>query len=153
MSDKVTTLLVLKKIISKFRDDRDWGKFHDPKNLAEAISIEAAELQELFLWRDSKDVVKKIKKVLINKIVNMIKPWEKINEDVIKVGFRSLAKRIFKLPDGREEEFADIMIFAINFANAVKIDVSKVVKEKIDKNNKKYPVEKAKGRADKYNKL
>ena len=122
MSDKVTTLLVLKKIISKFRDDRDWGKFHDPKNLAEAISIEAAELQELFLWRDSKDVVKKIK-----------------SDSVFR-------KEV-------EEEFADIMIFAINFANAVKIDVSKVVKEKIDKNNKKYPVEKAKGRADKYNKL
>ena len=40
---------VIKSII-KFRDDRDWIQYHDPKNLAEAISIEAAELQELFLW-------------------------------------------------------------------------------------------------------
>ena len=40
---------VIKSII-KFRDERDWIQYHDPKNLAEAISIEAAELQELFLW-------------------------------------------------------------------------------------------------------
>jgi len=36
--------------IRKFRDDRDWKKFHDPKNLAVSISIEAAELLELFQW-------------------------------------------------------------------------------------------------------
>jgi hypothetical protein len=35
----------------KFRDDRDWKQFHDSKNLATAISIEAAELNELFLWK------------------------------------------------------------------------------------------------------
>jgi dCTP diphosphatase len=35
----------------EFRDRRDWAQFHDPKNLAEAISIEAAELLELFLWK------------------------------------------------------------------------------------------------------
>jgi len=34
-----------------FRDRRDWAQFHDPKDLAEAISIEAAELLELFLWK------------------------------------------------------------------------------------------------------
>lgn len=36
----------------KFRDDRDWEQFHDSKNLALAISIEASELNELFLWKD-----------------------------------------------------------------------------------------------------
>ncbi|MCX6304404.1 MAG: nucleotide pyrophosphohydrolase [Bacteroidetes bacterium] len=35
----------------KFRDDRDWAQFHDSKNLATALSIEAAELNELFLWK------------------------------------------------------------------------------------------------------
>lgn len=35
----------------EFRDRRDWAQFHDPKDLAEAISIEAAELLELFLWK------------------------------------------------------------------------------------------------------
>jgi NTP pyrophosphatase (non-canonical NTP hydrolase) len=37
----------------KFRDDRDWKQFHDSKNLATAISIEAGELNELFLWKDT----------------------------------------------------------------------------------------------------
>jgi len=41
---------LLKKLVS-FRDRRDWAQFHDPKDLAEAISIEAAELLELFLWK------------------------------------------------------------------------------------------------------
>ncbi|WP_046746281.1 nucleotide pyrophosphohydrolase [Kordia zhangzhouensis] len=35
----------------KFRDERDWEQFHDSKNLASAIVIEAAELNELFLWK------------------------------------------------------------------------------------------------------
>ena len=36
--------------IRKFRDDRDWKQFHDPKSLAASICIEAAELLELFQW-------------------------------------------------------------------------------------------------------
>lgn len=122
MNDKNTTLHDLKKLLSKFRDDRNWAKFHDPKNLAEAIAVEAAELQELFLWQDVKAVVKKIKS---------------------NPAYR---KEI-------EEELADVMIFAINFANAVKIDIAKAVKEKADKNNKKYPAGKVKGKNIKYNKL
>lgn len=39
----------------KFRDDRDWKQFHDSKNLATAISIEAAELNELYLWKTIKE--------------------------------------------------------------------------------------------------
>ncbi|MFT6244498.1 MAG: NTP pyrophosphatase (non-canonical NTP hydrolase), partial [Crocinitomicaceae bacterium] len=35
----------------QFRDERDWKQFHDSKNLATAISIEAAELNELYLWK------------------------------------------------------------------------------------------------------
>jgi NTP pyrophosphatase (non-canonical NTP hydrolase) len=41
----------LVKRILKFRDDRDWSQYHDPKNLSQAIGIEAAELQEIFLWK------------------------------------------------------------------------------------------------------
>jgi NTP pyrophosphatase (non-canonical NTP hydrolase) len=41
----------LLQILEKFRDDRDWAQFHDSKNLALALSIEAAELNELFLWK------------------------------------------------------------------------------------------------------
>jgi NTP pyrophosphatase (non-canonical NTP hydrolase) len=41
---------IQKKIIS-FRNERDWAQVHDPKNLAEALSIEAGELLENFLWK------------------------------------------------------------------------------------------------------
>jgi len=41
---------ITEKIIA-FRDDRDWAQYHDPKNLSQALSIEAAELQEIFLWK------------------------------------------------------------------------------------------------------
>ncbi|MEI6037098.1 MAG: MazG-like family protein [Planctomycetota bacterium] len=39
-----------------FRDARDWAQFHTPKNLAAAIAIEAAELQERFLWKTDAEV-------------------------------------------------------------------------------------------------
>ena len=41
----------LLKKLEDFRDEREWGQFHDPKNLALALSIETAELNELFLWK------------------------------------------------------------------------------------------------------
>ena len=42
----------------KFREDRGWGKHHTPDNLAQALNIEAAELQELFLWGKEPDTEK-----------------------------------------------------------------------------------------------
>jgi dCTP diphosphatase len=48
----------MQKVINqlrKFRDERDWKQFHDPKNLATSISIEAAELLELFQWTHGVD--------------------------------------------------------------------------------------------------
>jgi len=47
-------LLKLTKEIVRFRDDRDWRQFHNSKDLALAISIEASELNELFLWKDAR---------------------------------------------------------------------------------------------------
>jgi len=45
---------IIDKLI-KFRDERDWEQFHESKNLALAISIESAELNELFLWQTNKE--------------------------------------------------------------------------------------------------
>ena len=42
--------------VRRFRDARDWAQFHTPKNLAAAIAIEAAELQERFLWKTDKEI-------------------------------------------------------------------------------------------------
>lgn len=122
MNDKYTTVQELKNLLADFRDARDWKQFHDPKNLAEAISIEAAELQELFLWKDKNDVIQKVE-----------------NDPVFR-------ERV-------GEELADVINFCLNFANATGLDIAEVVKNKVAKSDKKYPVEKAKGTSAKYSEL
>lgn len=42
----------LRELVLRFRDERDWAQFHTPKDLALGLQIEAAELAELFLWKD-----------------------------------------------------------------------------------------------------
>lgn len=58
-SEEITKALV------KFRDERDWEQFHNPKDLALALSIESAELLELFLWKKAEDAnTEKVKEEL-----------------------------------------------------------------------------------------
>jgi len=121
-SDSTTTIAQLKDTLLRFRDERDWKQFHDPKNLAEAVSIEAAELLELFLWKTSQQVA------------------ELLSSDD---QFRHAV----------ENELSDVMCFLLNFANATNIDVSQAVISKIAQNRAKYPVNKAKGNATKYDRL
>jgi NTP pyrophosphatase (non-canonical NTP hydrolase) len=104
------------KALIKFRDERDWEQFHDSKNLAAAISIEAAELNELFLWKN-------------------IKESEKVDKEKIK------------------EELADVLAFALLLANKHGFNVKRIVLDKIKRNAEKYPVNKAKGTAKKYDEL
>jgi NTP pyrophosphatase (non-canonical NTP hydrolase) len=99
-----------------FRDQRDWQQFHDTKNLAVALSIEAAELNELFLWKDVKDS-------------------EQVDKEKIK------------------EELADVFAYALLLAEKQGLDVKNIVLDKIAKNEDKYPIEKSKGSAKKYNEL
>ncbi len=54
--DAETTLDELKKLVARFRDERDWRQFHNPKDLAISISIEANELLELFQWKSEAEV-------------------------------------------------------------------------------------------------
>ena len=103
-------------MLEQFRDERDWGQFHDSKNLALALSIEAAELNELFLWKKEDEA-----------------------EQVDRAKLR--------------EELADVFAYAIMLAGRHGLEVSDIVKEKIAKNAAKYPVEKSKGSAAKYDAL
>jgi len=50
------TLAEIVAAVARFRDARDWAQFHTPKNLAAATAIEAAELQERFLWKTDAEV-------------------------------------------------------------------------------------------------
>jgi len=102
--------------LRKFRDARHWEQFHNSKDLALAISIEAAELNELFLWKTTEES-------------------EKVDKNKIR------------------EELADILAFSLLLAGKHGFDVKEMVLEKIRKNDEKYPIDKAKGTAKKYNEL
>ena len=55
----------IKRAICKFTEDRDWDQFHNGKDLALALSIEASELNEAFLWKKADDVkIEKVKEEL-----------------------------------------------------------------------------------------
>lgn len=47
---KPDDLPAMQRALRRFNDERDWGQFHAPRNLAMALSVEAAELLELYLW-------------------------------------------------------------------------------------------------------
>jgi NTP pyrophosphatase (non-canonical NTP hydrolase) len=52
MPSKPTTLAELTQLVLKFRDERDWAQFHNPKDMALSLMLESAELLELMQWRN-----------------------------------------------------------------------------------------------------
>ncbi len=102
--------------VLKFRDDRNWKQFHNPKDLAISISLEAAELLEIFQWS---------------------------GEDVY---CRDKMEQI-------REELADVLNYSILMADACGLDLDEIIRDKVKKNNEKYPVEKAYGSKEKYTEL
>ena len=72
--------------INQFRDDRDWRKFHNEKDLAISISLEASELLELFQWKNSEEVVesslKEIKEELADVLIYSLMMADNLNLDV-----------------------------------------------------------------------
>ncbi len=70
----------------KFRNERDWEQFHNPKDLALAISIEAGELLELFLWKDANQAnSKKVKEELADVFAYAFLLADKYDFDVKKI--------------------------------------------------------------------
>ena len=106
MTDIDTILSALRQ----FNQERDWDQFHNGKDLAIGLSIEAAELLERFLW----------------------KAPEEASIDKIR------------------EELADVLNFAFQIADKYGLDIKEITMDKIRRNAEKYPVEKAKGSAKKY---
>lgn len=97
--------------LRKFVSVRDWKQFHTPENLAKSISIEAAELLELFQW----------------------------NNDVDEESFK--------------DELADVFTYCLLLADNFGLDPYELVIEKLEKTKEKYPVEKSKGKSEKYDRL
>ncbi|MDD5430942.1 MAG: nucleotide pyrophosphohydrolase [Candidatus Pacebacteria bacterium] len=106
------------KIIA-FRDARDWKQFHNPKDCAISLSLEASEVLEHFQWKSK----------------------EEINE-YIKTHKEHIG-----------EELADVLYWVLLMSHDLDIDILNISDKKLEKNNEKYPVEKAKGKNTKYNKL
>lgn len=102
--------------ILQFRDDRNWKQFHNPKDLAISITLEASELLEVFQWSGED--------------INCTEKKDKI-----------------------KEELADVVNYCVLMADACGLDLDEIIQAKIRRNNEKYPVEKAYGSKEKYNKL
>ena len=89
----------LRQAIAKFTQERAWDQFHNGKDLALALSIEAAELNEAFLWKDPKDVnVEKVKEELADVFNYAIQLADKYNLDVKQNVLDKLKKNAEKYP-------------------------------------------------------
>ncbi len=121
MADQQTTVSELRERVLAFAREREWERYHNPKNLSMALAGEAAELMEYFLWHDG-------------------------TQSASAAADPSKA-------EGIREELADVVIYALEFANVCGIDIADAISDKLRKNAAKYPVEKARGNACKYTEL
>ena len=89
----------LKTIIHDFTVERDWDQFHNGKDLAMALSIEANELLEAFLWKDADKVkVDKVKEELADVFNYAFLIAEKYNLNVREIILQKLQKNAEKYP-------------------------------------------------------
>ena len=117
----MTTIDELQAEVVRFRDAREWARFHTPKNLAMGLGIEAGELAELFLWKSD----------------------EEIAAALSDPAYRARVA----------EELADVQVFLLFLSEATGIPLADAVRAKMTRNAEKYPVEKARGNAKKYDEL
>jgi dCTP diphosphatase len=117
MPDSTTTLADLRAAVAAFVAERDWAQFHNAKDLAVSICIEAAELLEEFQWHDAAQV--------------------------------AAASRDLEARECARLELADILVYCLCLGNALEIDVSQAVQDKLALAGRKYPAEAYHGRARK----
>jgi len=102
----------IKKLI-EFRDQRNWKQFHNSKDLAIAISIEASELLELFLWKENEDVdLDKLKEELADIFAFAFLLAEKHGLDINDIVLEKIAKNSEKYPinkaKGTSKKYTDL---------------------------------------------
>ena len=89
---------LIKKIV-KFRDERDWEQFHNSKDLALALSVEASELLELFLWKKNEDFnLDKLKDELADVLMYALLLADKNNLDIHQIVLDKIKKNAEKYP-------------------------------------------------------
>ncbi len=109
----------LTRQIVEFRNQRNWKQFHNPKDLAVSLLLEAAEVLEHFQWKNAEEM----------------QSYLKDHKD--HVG----------------EELSDVLYWVLLLSHDLDINIVKAFESKMKQNEKKYPVEKAKGNHKKYNQL
>ena len=94
--------------IKKFRDERDWMQFHDPKNMAVSIIIEASELLEHFQWKTKEEVNKyveenrhEVQDEIADIALYLVELADNLGIDLIDAMSRKLAKNEIKYPAER----------------------------------------------------
>lgn len=95
----MSDLKELQEAIVKFTQERDWDQFHNGKDLALALSIEASELNEAFLWKDAKDVkIEKVKEELADIFNYAILLADKYDLDIKQIVMDKLRRNAEKYP-------------------------------------------------------
>ena len=88
--------------VLEFRDERNWGHYHNEKDLAISISLEANELLENFQWRDSEEAVndslQNIKEEMADVFIYLLQLADKLNIDLEEEALRKLKKNAIKYP-------------------------------------------------------
>jgi NTP pyrophosphatase (non-canonical NTP hydrolase) len=110
------TLAEMTQLLLKFRADRDWQQFHNPKDQMLSLVLEASELLELAQWRNGE----------------------------------ALDQHLQANKEAMADELVDVLNWVLLIAHDQGIDIEQALAKKIGKNAIKYPVDQAKGRADKY---
>lgn len=83
----------------QFRDARDWEQFHNPKDLALALSIEASELLEVFLWKSHEEAdIKRIKEELADVFAYALLLSDKLDLDINEIMLDKIKKNEEKYP-------------------------------------------------------
>lgn len=98
MRNNTSIKTVIDKVVA-FRNERDWEKFHNGKDLAICLNCESSELLELFLWKDSDQVNKeKLKEELADVLYSAFLLVEKYELDVDAIITEKLRKNDEKYP-------------------------------------------------------
>src|SRR2546426_10441193 len=105
MTDDTMTVATLRSRVAEFVKAREWEKFHRPSNLAKAISIEAAELLELFQWREDSqplDAVTqaRVEEELADVVIYCLSAANTLGVDLSDIVVKKLARNESRYPAG-----------------------------------------------------
>lgn len=109
-NDTHLTFDELKTLVQQFRDERDWHKYHNPKNLSMSISIESAELMELFQWltleesialKDNKAKFEQIKEEVADIIIYCLSLANILDIDLGQAVLEKIEKNKSKYPTSK----------------------------------------------------